>query len=440
MGVLVALCALFLALGYLRGPQLSSAQLDTAAVVTAADTTLRLFLNQPVAEVDSAAVTVQPSASVSVSSDADLVSVQFDEPLDYNTAYTVTVDSLVSESGGAVSSVSYTFTTGEPEIFYLDRDPNGDEIVRTGLSGSQREVMFTGEKIQEFAAAGDLLVVTTAAADRTGSVTLVNPQTKITERLLLPEVGEVTDLDASRSGAVVGFTISSADPGPVATISHTLYTVDLDRGRGVVAVTDFDGEPMRVAGWQFIPGTTTVVALTTESTLVRVDLSTGEILPLGQFFEFDRVSADGSHVVVRDARGIVAVSLDGQPQRRLTPSLIDGQRPFLGQSDAARSGDVLAKMVLVGEAGSRFSSVLGYDDGEISRIVFQAVGQGGAVLDFRLSPNGQLVTVEVQPDAAVFDSDQYVMVARPQSVTTFVVDVVSGAVSRSVEGFAAVWR
>ncbi|MGV8857417.1 Ig-like domain-containing protein [Rhodoglobus sp.] len=440
IGVLVALCGVFLALGYLQGPKLSNAQLDTDAVVASSDQTLRLFLNQAIAAIDAGAVTVEPAAAVSVSSEADLISVKFEQPLQYGTQYTVTVDGVVSPSGGSASAIDYSFTTGEAELYYLDRGVPVDEIVRTGLSGSERTVLFAGEGIQEFTPVGDLVAFTTASADRLGALHLVNPESGITEQLLLPEVGEVADLDASRAGATLGFTISSDDPGPIETVSHTLYTVDLDRGRDVVAISDLDGDPMRVTGWQFIPGTANIVALTTESTVVRVDTASGEVVPLGQFFEFGRVSADGSHVVVGDARGSASLLLTDGSERRLLASPVDGKQPFLGDADANAADDLVAKMVLVGEDGHTFSSILAYDDGAASRILFQTVEDRGAILDFRVSPNGQFVAVEVQPNVSAFDSDEYVMSARPRSVATYIVEISTGAVTRSVEGFGAIWR
>ncbi|WP_202800889.1 hypothetical protein [Salinibacterium sp. PAMC 21357] len=440
VAVLLLLCGVFLALGYLQGPKLSSAQLDTDAVVSSSDQTLRLFANQTIAPVDSTSVTVEPAAAATVSSDGDLVSVQFAEALDYDTEYTVSVEGVVSPSGGPTSTLSYSFTTGQPQLYYLDRGESADEIVQTEIDSQERTVLFSGEDIQEFVPVGDVLAVTTAAADRTGTLVLVNPDTGVSERVLLPEVGEVAALDATRTGSLLGFTISSPDPGPIPTISHTLYTMDVNRGRDVVAVADLDGDPMRVVGWQFVPGSTTIVALTTESTLVRVDMTTGLVVPLGGYFEFDRVSADGSTVVVVDPRGSAAVTLSDGDELRLHPSEIDGEQPFLGQTDADAAGNLVAKMVLVAENGGSFSSVLAFDDGELSRILYRTVGDKGAILDFRVSPNNQFVAVEVQPNVANYDSDEYVMNPRPQSVTTYFVEIATGAVTRSVEGFGLVWR
>ncbi|MGJ8721813.1 MAG: Ig-like domain-containing protein [Salinibacterium amurskyense] len=438
--ILVVLCGIFLALGYLQGPKLSSAQVDADAVVTSSDQTLRLFANQAIAAVDPAAVTVEPAIDATASSEGDLISVQFGQALDYNTEYTVSVEGVTTLSGGPESTLTYSFTTGEPELYYLDRGEPNDEIIRTGLTSQDRTVLFAGVGIQEFVPVGDVVAFTTAAADRTGTLTLANPDTGVTEQVLLPEAGEVADLDATRSGSLLGFTISSEDPGPIPTISHTLYTVDLDRGRDVVAVNDLDGEPMRVTGWQFVPGTAEIVAVTTESTLVRVDTTTGLIIPLGGYFDFDRVSADGSTAIVNDTTGSAAVTLADGTEVRLHPSRIDGEQPFIGQTDADADGNLVAKMVLVGETGATFSSVLAFDNGEESRILYQTVGDKGAILDFEVSPNNQFVAVEVQPNVATLDSDQYVMNPRPQSTTTYLVEIATGAVTRSVEGFGAVWR
>ncbi|QYH37160.1 hypothetical protein FFT87_07970 [Salinibacterium sp. M195] len=427
-------------MGYLQGPKLSNAQLDTDAVVSSSGQTLRLFANQIIAPVDSAAVTVEPAAAATVSSDGDLVSVQFAEALDYGTEYTVSVEGVVSPSGGPESTLKYSFTTGQPQLYYLDRGVPNDEILQTEFNSQERTVLFAGEGIQEFVPVGDVLAVTTAAADRTGTLTLVNPDTAVSERVLLPEIGEVADLDATRSSSLLGFTISSPDPGPIPTISHTLYTIDVARGRDVVAVTGLDGDPMRVLGWQFVPGTSTIVALTTDSTLVRIDTASGLVVPLGGYFEFDRVSADGSTVVVSDTRGIASVTLSDGAELRLNPSPISGEQPFLGQSDADAAGNLVAKMVLVSESGGSFSSVLAFDDGEQSRILYQTVGDKGAILDFQVSPNNQFVAVEVQPNVSSFDADEYVMNPRPQSVTTYFVEIATGAVTRSVEGFGLVWR
>jgi len=440
VGALSVLCGVLLTLGYLQGPKLSSAQIDTDAVVASSNQSLRLFVNQIIAPVDADAVSVQPEAATTVSSDGDVVSVQFTEALSYNAEYTVTVENVLSPSGGRSSTLSYTFTTGEPQLYYLDRGESNDEIVRTGISSQERTVIYAAEGIQEFVPVGDLVAFTTATADRTGTLMLANPDTGISEQVLLPEVGEIADLDATRSGALLGFTISSIDPGPIDAISHTLYTVDLDRGRDVVAVVGLDGEPMRVVGWQFVPGSTTIVALTTESTLVRVDTTTGLAVPLGSYFQFDRVSADGSTATVSDTRGSAAVSLSDGVEARLNPSELDGEQPFIGQTDADAAGNLVAKMVLVSADGGSFSSILAFDDGDQSRILYQTVDDKGAILDFRVSPNNQFVAVEVQPNSSTLDADGYVMNPRPESVTTYLVEIATGAVTRSVEGFGAVWR
>ena len=63
---LSALCLVFLGLGYLQGPKLSSAQVDADAVVAQAGQQLRLFANQAVAQVGADQVTVTPAVPFTV--------------------------------------------------------------------------------------------------------------------------------------------------------------------------------------------------------------------------------------------------------------------------------------------------------------------------------------------------------------------------------------
>ena len=66
VGILVALCAVFLTLGYLQGPKLSSAQVDPRGVVEQSGQQVRLFANQAVAQVAPSQVTVAPAVDFTV--------------------------------------------------------------------------------------------------------------------------------------------------------------------------------------------------------------------------------------------------------------------------------------------------------------------------------------------------------------------------------------
>ena len=64
---------------------------------------------------------------------------------------------------------------------------------------------------------------------------------------------------------------------------------------------------------------------------------------------------------------------------------------------------------------------------------------GGTISDFEVSPNGQYVAVESVPNVASSVSDGYFADERSTSVTTIIVDLDTGAVVRSMQGFRLSW-
>jgi hypothetical protein len=427
---LAGLCAVFLALGYLQGPKLSSALVDTRGVIEQDGQQLRLFANQQLAAVTAEQVTISPPTPFTVSSSADLVAVQFEERLRYSTEYRVTVTGVHSTALPQESTLEYRFTTGAPELYYLDRGEPDDEVVLTGLSGSEREVAYTARRIQDFVVMDDSLAVVRLTDLGTSEIDIVTISTGFVERLPLPAEGLVEHVDAADTGRLLGFTFATGT-------STTLYTIDLDAGRDFVAAPDLDGSPLFPLGWQFVPGTTTLAALGTSQTLLLIDPATGELTPLGQFQEFDRVSADGRIATLSDPGGAIAVTLADGGQQPLSASPVDGQPAFLGAVDVLPNGDRVEKVVVADPSGTAFSSLLVYDDGETSRVLYAA--DGGSITDFTVSPNGQYVAIETIPDLSVSVSDDYDHDARSTSVTTVIVPVDGGMSVRSMTGFRLHW-
>jgi hypothetical protein len=438
VAALVLLCAVFLTLGYLQGPKLSSAQVDTRGVVEQSGQQLRLFANQPVAQITPDQVTITPATRFSVSTEGDLIAVQFDSRLDYATDYRVTVEGVTSVYLAQPASLSFEFTTDSPTLYYLDRGETTDDIVTTGLSGSDRTVVYSATRIQDFAVLDDFLAVVTLGDDNTSTLTFVNTDTSVVEPVRLPDIGSISGLDASAAGNTVGFALTSAAGGVGQKNNSTLYTIDLAAGRTVTPVVGISGDPVDVLGWQFLPGSASLLALTFDRDLLLVD-AVGAVSPLGRFMGLDKVSPDGLSVTMTDSLGEVSLSLETGDIVRLEPSDIEGNRAFLGATAVLPSGDRVQKVVVPDPTGRRFTSLLVYDDGASARILYQTPGGAGSISDFTVSPNGQYVAVETVPDAAASVSDGYYFDARPTSVTTVIVDVETGAQTRSVEGFALHW-
>ena len=445
IGALVVLCGVFLALGYAQGPKLASAQVDTGAVITQGDQQLRLFANQSVAQVSGDQVTITPASSFSVSTAGQVIAVQFDERLRYATRYTVRVSGVTSTDLPQPSTLVYSFTTDAPGLYFLDRaDPAGsasrdDQIVSTALAGSDRKVVFAGTRIQDFRPLLNSVAVVTLNDDHTSSLQLASLRDGVSEKLLLPDAASIEELDAATSGTVIGFTLTSTAAGIGQLNSRTLYTIDLAAGRVVAPVLGIDAKPLRVLGWKFIPGSSSLLALSTDRSLLMIDPKAGTVTPLGQFSEFGRISTDGAVVTMVDPMGLVALTIADGTQRRLTASTVQGKAAFLGATAVLAGGDRIQKVVVPDASGTRFASLLVYDDGIESRILYQTPDGRGSISDFSVSPNGQYVAIETVPDNSVSVSDGYFYDARSTSVTTIIVDVETGSQVRSVEGFALDW-
>ena len=150
-GSLAAVSTVFLLLGALQGPKLSSAVVDPQRVTEQAGVQLRLFANQPLAEVTADQVTVTPEAPVSVTVQGDLLIVQFEQRLRYSTEYVVAVHDVGATSRDATADFEHRFTTAPGSVLYLDRGEAGDEILRAPLLGAGRgEVIVAADGIQHF--------------------------------------------------------------------------------------------------------------------------------------------------------------------------------------------------------------------------------------------------------------------------------------------------
>ncbi len=436
---LSVLCALFLGLGYFQGPKLSSAQVDATAVISQSGQQLRLFANQALTQVEADQVTITPATPITVTTTGSIVAVQFDELLQYATEYRVQVSGITSLYLDQVGSIDYRFTTDSPTLHYLDRGVPDDEIVATGLTGSDRTTLYSAPRIQDFAVLDASLAVVTLADDNTSAIDLVVPATGIVERVQLPDLGSVGSLDSATSGTVIGFTLTSADDGPGQLNSSTLYTVDFSTGRQVEQVKDVDGSALNVLSWQFIPGSSSLLALSISGSLLAIDPVAATVVPLGQFQELGKVSQDGTATTLADAVGQLALGLADGEQQRLDPPLIDGAYSFLGATEVLPGGDRVEKVVVPDATGTRFRSLLVYDDGTSARVLYETANEGGSISDFSVSPNGQYVAIETVPDPAASVFDGYYYDSRATSVTTVIVDLASGAPVRSVEGFRWQW-
>ena len=441
--MLALLCALFAVLGYVQGPKLSSAQIDSAQAVVRSGEQLRLFANQPLGSVQDDDVTITPDVDFSVSVSGAIIAVQFAAPLHYDADYEVEVSGVTSRYSDQAATLRYSFSTGTAPLYYLDRGESAaeggtDEIVRTTVSSADREVVYSAPGIQNFAILAGAVVVSSDQPDGTSALSLVSLDDGGVEPLALPGPGTVGQLQASDNAATIGFEFTSA-PGSGGEFDATLMTLDLDQGRNVLPVAGLDGAPLQVDTWYFLPGGVSLAASALDGATVLVDTATGVVTPLGSFTKFDSVSTDGGRLAVSNAFGPVVLSIDDLSDTEFAPSAIGDAQPYPGRFQLMRGGELVQQVVLVDYESSSFASILVADDGEQSRLLYRTVDDRGSIGDFSVSPNDQYVAVEVVPDVGTSVTDGRAVDPQSSDVTTVFVDIASGAIVKSVAGFSVQW-
>ncbi|QNE47147.1 hypothetical protein F1C58_09705 [Glaciihabitans sp. INWT7] len=445
---LVILVAGFAGLNYLQGPKLSSGSVDTDRVVAQAGQQLRLFANQSIVDVAKKHVSVTPAVPFTVSTSGAVIAVQFTDRLRYATRYSVRVSGVANAFQPRESTFDYAFTTAPAEIYYLDRaDPSAgvgqqDSIIRTGLRGSERTVVYSAPRIQQFVVFAQAIAVTTLADDGTSSLSLVGLSSKLVEQIVLPSPGTIDQMQGESDAALLGFAFTSAGPAFSRQHNSVLMRIDLTGAHTVTPVLDLAGKPLGVLDWSFLGGTTSIVAQGEDQTVLLIDAAkVGPPVPLGQYTGLGRSSPDGKTIVVSDVFGKIAYSLADGKETRLPSLPIAGASTYGGDVALLGRGTARVQQVAVFDSstGGRFQSYLVYEDGTTARVLYQSKDDAGSIEDFSISPNGQFVAVNVIPDYANSISDGYPVDAQSTSISTVFIDITSGAVVRSVEGFDESW-
>ncbi|MBK4346510.1 hypothetical protein [Lacisediminihabitans changchengi] len=444
--VLAILCGAFLVLNTLRGPKLSSATVDRTLVTSQAGQQLRLFANQNLAKVTPKQVVVTPATPVTVTNTGQVIAVQFDQRLDYATRYSVSIDGVHSSYQNQRATFSYRFTTAAASLYFLDRADPGkasdglDSIVRTGLRGSASDTVYSARHIQEFVVFSRLIAVVTIADDGTDRLDLVSiGNDAAVEHISLPRSGVIENLQASPDGTRIGFTFGSADQ------PDELMTVDLTGTHLVTPLLGLDGQPLQILDWFFLNGSSSIVAQAVDQSVLLVDPKDPKVsTPLGNFSALETQSPDGSAIVVADPLSRIALRLKDLHETRLYTHEVGGNQTFGGAmqllSDAGGQTTSIQQAVVPDPQTGAYVSYLLYQRGAATtRILFGGAQYSGSIDDFHVSPNGQYVAITTVPDFATSVSDGYAHEPRATSVSTIFVDVATGTIVRSVDGFDVTW-
>ncbi|MBU1251522.1 hypothetical protein [Chryseoglobus sp. 28M-23] len=458
-GVLGAVAAVFLLLGALQGPKLTTAQVDPQRATEQSGQQLRMFANQPLRDVDASQVAVSPQTDVTVTVQDDLLVVQFDERLRYDTEYTVTVSDVAARSRDAVSTFSHAFETAGASVLYLDRGETQDEILRAEVSGTGRgEVVHAAPGIQAFAPVEGVLVVardagaggtgssdaaSDASAPGTGASVLESVLTESgdAETVRLPEGARVDRIIAPQAGTLVGLVLTEVVEEGTPQFSSALAYVDLAGDREVRLLEGLDGEPVRALDAAFLPGGSSLLVHALDQSLLRIDLLAPElVLPVDQLPTVWNLSTDGTRVSGSDSFGGLFLDLESGEETRLNPSLFEGEVVFGGETVLLSDERWVQKVAVPDASGGSFAIVVVVDDGSgESRQLARTIDDRGSIGALSVSPNDQYVAIEVTPSVEDAEPDGRRVNPRSTSITLQIIDIETGALVRSLEGFAPVW-
>lgn len=486
VGGLIVACLALVAVNLISGPRLTSVEVDTAAVVSAANQRLVLTTNRQLAEVSPDQVSISPSTDFQVVTSDNSVVVSFSRPLAYNTQYEVSVSGVTGLAVNRQAALSAEFSTSEPSLYYLNRAaaPVGNEergvdrILRTTVGSPETTVAFASANIQQFVQMGGELAVVSARSDPASSdpassyqaspgqrsVDAANALYRVgadgtAEVLNLPGEGLVHDLQAAPGQSLLGFRFTSTADAPGPRYENVLFVLDL-RTNVSTPVSDLNGGPLSVTTWGFMSGRADIVAQRYDSTLLLinpVDQAGGAPLenepkfdppvPLGQFSNLTAFAPDGVRIAVSDRDGQYVLDLSQGTEAAIVPQSVEGTTQYTAELRflAGGNGDTETDRYVqrVAEFDPTTGAVrqhLSLVEGGEARTVYSPASVLETIVGFQISPNDQYLAVQVVPNRHSELSDGYPVNAQATDATTLFVNLATGSQSRSVLGFDATWQ
>lgn len=440
VGVLILVGSIGTAVVAFQGPRISQASVDPIGVADASGQRLVLTLNQPVNTIQADDVSISPEVPFTVDSSGRTVGVQFTHPLDIDTEYAVTIAGVQGVSGGSVSELSYDFRTGTPPLYLLQRNADGDDSAFVmNLLGDQAVPVMQHAQIEDVRGDRQGAVVAVASDTSAVQVFIVNGEGEPSP-LAMPGTGMVGQLQLADRGGLLGFVYTDADITENSGIEARLFLANRNRPDDDPVEINF-GPESRVAEWTFVPGTTSLLALTFDGILKLVDTVNTDVDPVqfGTASTIYGVEPGTGRVLIERVAGTFVLDLtDGTEEQLSEPEELAayGQPgPVVPLGDGA----TLRLHTLMGEQGfPQSQDILRVDaDGTVTE-VFHNPDSRSAILQACASPSGQYVAATVAPDLASNPYDHYLR-PLPQRLETHIVEVATGEPITVVSGSGISW-
>jgi hypothetical protein len=416
-----------------QGPRLLDAQINPGAAVEGAGQRLVLRVDQTIARPTADQVTVTPIVPVEPTSDGAALILRLADSLSYATTYQI-VAKVRSATTGASSTLTYSFRTPDGAFYILHRAASnaGDDapaqVVRHLIGSTEQTVVRSQPHIEQYAVANPTIAVVTSDADGAGTLT-VGPLDGSEPTRTLAANSDISQLKSSGPSGLVGFVLTPlSDPDQGG--DGQLHLYDPVTGK-LITVSGFDGKPLDPLDWAFVPGTTSIVAQTADTSLYLIDPLNGRpTQPLGghsRMYGF----VPGSTTLIVDDNGDYK-SIDLARGNTSTVPALDLPEVAAVQQLLPLAGDRGYVGWVATQDGAGLVVVI--SDGHARQIYAEDPDPTGGIQSICLSPNGQYVAVAKLPRDAATNPDSSGFANKTEFV-----DIATGRTDHDVAGSQVNW-
>jgi len=436
LGVLVLVVAGFGVISLLQGPRIDSVKIDAQSAIDASGTRMILTASQPLAKVDPAQVSVSPAAPFTVDTSGRNLGIRFTVPLDDDTKYTVTVKDATGTDKQRKGTLQATFQTPKSTIFLLQRNSDGDDtIFLTDLGGKNAVPIVQHQKIDDFRATADHLVVATEK-DGTSVLLVMDRNGKNQRALKLPGQGFLSNLQVSEKGNLVGYTYTDKGISATSGRASVLVTQSLT-GDGDPQIVKVGDKQPSTAQWAFVPGTSSALFIDFSGALYVEDRADAKATPtaLGFAQTIEGISRGTYTAIVSRGNNLVELNLADGSEKPLAASAPDFGAP---STIAPFPGGTLRQVATRDATGLPTGQIVTRvsDDGKAAKL-FSVTGSD-AIMQACPSPSGQYSAIVVAPKLVNNPYDQSLL-PLPTTMQTHIVDTNTGKELVVLAGFDPSW-
>ena len=422
----------------LQGPKLRDVQIDESSLHQRAGAFVSLRSDRAIDPVAIGQVRITPDAPFTLNDDGLSVRLTFEQPLLADTEYRVDISGVRPSGLGQEGSWSTTFTTGGFDFVFLRDLGDTREIHRAVPGAAGSEVLYSAPGIISVTPVASILAAVREVGDER-LLELIDPSTGVAERVVLPPGYEIVDL-ANASWGTTLVTIQNVTPPAVGSVFGALVLLDVLSDRTPEIVLGIAGQPLSVRSVAVSPQSGEILVWQKNQELVRFNPLTQVVLPVGTAAELWGFDSLGTQALYVDGLGTLSQDLTSGELTRVPRGEFEGTSLRHQKFALAPDGLRLHRAQLPGLGeGNPYSIVTREDSEGIHTLVTGSLDTPGSIGNIGLSPNGQFLLVESNPQGSPLGYQGLTAEQITTGTVIRVLDLGDNTVVGEFPGFSFVW-